>query len=320
MDRFDAMNAFARVAETGSFTRAAQTLRMSRPTITQLVQQLEARLGVRLLHRTTRAVKLTAEGAAYHARVVRLLAELEDVEATARGASAAPRGRLRVDAPAPFARRIMIPALPAFQAQYPEIEIILGVSDREVDIVADGVDCVIRGGEPPASALKVRRLGDLPFGIHASPDYVKRRGRPQHPRELEGPQHSLVGFLRQRTGNPRPLELRRGNEIVVVEGRHGVSVDDGDAYVAAGLAGLGIIAAPDYMTSSHVARGELTPLLEGWQVAPMPLVVLSPASRQTNGRLRVFIDWVLSLMAATRRPAARGAKHRAVLSEGRPRR
>ncbi len=301
MDRLDAMNAFARVAETGSFTRAAQTLRMSRPTVTQLVQQLEEQLGVRLLNRTTRTVKLTVDGAGYYERVVRLLADLDDAEASVRGASVAPRGRLRVDAPAPFARRIMIPALPSFRARYPDIQLVLGVSDREVDVVADGVDCVIRGGEPPPSALRMRRLGDLPFGIHASPAYLVRAGRPGHPRDLEDPHHVSVGFLRQRTGSPRPLELRRGDEVVVVGGRHDVVLDDGDAYVAAGIAGLGVIAAPDYMTREHVARGELEPLFGGWIVAPMPLLVLSPPNRNPSERLRVFVDWVASLMDPLRR-------------------
>jgi DNA-binding transcriptional LysR family regulator len=298
MDPNDAKNSYAREAETGSFTRAAQTLRMSRPTVTQLVQQLEEQLGVRLLNRTTRTVKLTVDGAGYYERVVRLLADLDDAETSVRGASVAPRGRLRVDAPAPFARRIMIPALPSFLARYPDIQLVLGVSDREVDVVGDGVDCVIRGGEPAPSGLQMRRLGDLPFGIHASPGYIARVGRPEHPRELEGRHHVSVGFLRQRTGSPRPLELRRGEDVVIVGGRHDVVIDDGDAYLAAGIAGLGVIAAPDYMTREHVASGELEPLFEGWTVAPMPLVVLSPPNRHPSERLRVFVDWAASLMDA----------------------
>ena len=135
MDRVDAMTCFARVAESGSFTNAAATLGVSRTTATQLVQQLEARLRVRLLHRTTRSVKLTAEGEAYYARVVKLLADLEDAESSVVRSRAAPRGRIRVDAPAPLARRVIIPALPKFQARYPEIKLKLGVSDREVDVV-----------------------------------------------------------------------------------------------------------------------------------------------------------------------------------------
>lgn len=309
MDRLDAMRAFARVAECGSFTKAARTLRLSRTTVTQLVQQLEAQLGVRLLHRTTRTVKPTTEGEAYHERVVRLLADLDEADASVRGASVAPRGRLRVDAPAPLARRILVPALPSFRAQYPDIQLVLGASDREVDLIAEGVDCVIRGGEPPSSGLRMRRLGELPFGLHASAGYLRRAGRPRHPRELEQRPHVLVGFLRQRTGSPRPVELRSGSEVIMVGGQHDVITDDGDAYVAAGVAGLGVIAAPDYMTRAHVANGELTRLLEGWTVAPMPLVALSAPNGHGSERLRVFVEWVAGVIegAIGGRGGGRGA-------------
>jgi DNA-binding transcriptional LysR family regulator len=298
MDRLDAMTAFTRVVECKSFTKAAQTLRMSRPTVTQLVQQLEARLEVRLLHRTTRSVRLTADGATYYARVVRLLGELEATEASVRRASRAPRGRLRVDAPAPFARRIMVPALPSFRARYPDIQIVLGVSDREVDVVVDGVDCVIRGGEPPPSDLRMRRLGELSLGVFASPSYLDRFGVPEHPRELET-HHQVIGFLRQRTGAPRPVALRRDAETVVVAGGNDIVVDDGDAYLAAGVAGLGVVAAPSYMCAPHVVRGELTAILASWHLEPMPLVALSPSGRHPSERVRVFIDWVASLMGGT---------------------
>ena len=148
MDRFEAMRAFARVVETGSFTRAAHTLQISRTTVTQLVQQLEAHLRLRLLNRTTRRVSVTADGAAYYPRIARLLAELDEVEGGLGDAAAQPRGRLRVDVPGPYARLRLVPALPEFQARYPEIQLDIGVSDREVDVIADNVDCVIRGGTP----------------------------------------------------------------------------------------------------------------------------------------------------------------------------
>ncbi|CRP92094.1 D-malate degradation protein R [Pseudomonas aeruginosa] len=158
MDRFEAMRAFARVVETGSFTRAAQTLQISRTTATQLVQQLEAHLRLRLLNRTTRRVSVTADGAAYYPRIARLLAELEEVEGGLGDAASQPRGRLRVDVPGPYARLRLVPALPEFQARYPEIQLDIGVSDREVDVIADNVDCVIRGGTPADPALVARPL------------------------------------------------------------------------------------------------------------------------------------------------------------------
>jgi DNA-binding transcriptional LysR family regulator len=176
MDRFDAMQAFARVVEAGSFTKAAQTLHMSRTTVTQLVQQLEARLRVRLLNRTTRKVNLTADGALYYERVLRLLADMEDAESGLSSASAAPSGRLRVDVPSPLARLVLIPALPAFHARYPDIQIDMGVSDRMVDVIGDQVDCIIRGGAIADLSLKARRVGGLQMGVYAAPAYLAQHG------------------------------------------------------------------------------------------------------------------------------------------------
>ncbi|PKH71502.1 LysR family transcriptional regulator [Stenotrophomonas sp. Betaine-02u-21] len=298
MDRFDAMRAFARVVETGSFTRAAQTLQLGRTGVTERVQQLEAHLRVRLLNRTTRQVNLTAEGELYYARVVRLLAELDDAEASLSTATAALRGRLRIDVPSPFARLLLVPALPDFHARYPDIELQIGVSDREVDLIGDSVDCVIRGGAPVEQSLVARHIGDLGFGIHASPDYLRRHGRPTHPGELEGPHQLTVGFLRPRTGRTRRFVMQRGAEQIDLQGRHVIAIDDGDAYLAAGLAGLGIVCVPDYMAAAPVARGELVPLFDDWQIEPMPMYLMFSPGRHVNQRLRVFIDWVTALMKA----------------------
>ncbi|OBU51386.1 LysR family transcriptional regulator [Stenotrophomonas maltophilia] len=296
MDRFEAMRAFARVVETGSFTRAATTLQISRTTVTQLVQQLEAHLHLRLLNRTTRRVSVTADGAAYYPRIARLLAELEEVEGGLGDAAVQPRGRLRIDVPGPYARLRLVPALPDFQARYPEIQLDIGVSDREVDVIADNVDCVIRGGTPADPALVARPLGELPIGFHASPDYVQRFGVPEHPRALEGPQHHMVGLLSPRSGRARVFAARRGDETVQVQGRHSVGFDDGNAYLAAGLAGLGVVALPSYMAEPHVARGELLPLLQAWQLPSMPMHIMFAPNRHMSQRLRVFIDWVVEAL------------------------
>ena len=297
MDRFDALQAFARVVEAKSFTKAAQTLHMSKTTVTQLVQQLEARLRVKLLNRTTRQVSVTADGAAYYERVVRLLADLEDADTSLSGASAAPRGRLRVDVPSPLARLILVPALPAFHARYPEIQLDMGVSDRMVDLVGDHVDCVLRGGELTDSSLMARRVGELRLGVYAAPGYLRRAGTPSHPKELEDPHHRIVGFLSVRTGKVAPIAMRREGERIQVQGRYVVALDDGNAYLAAGLAGLGILWLPHYMAEAHVAGGELVPLFDGWQHEPMPLYVAFPPNRHASAKLRVFIDWVDELMA-----------------------
>ncbi|MFC3285042.1 LysR family transcriptional regulator [Litchfieldella rifensis] len=297
MDRFDAMQAFARVVETGSFTKAAETLHMSKTSVTQLVQQLEARLRVRLLNRTTRKVNVTADGAAYYERVLRLLADLDDAETSLSSASTLPRGRLRVDVPSPLARMILVPALPAFHAQYPEIQLDMGVSDRMVDLIDENVDCVVRGGELTDQSLMARRVGDLQLGVYAAPSYLERAGSPSHPRELENSHHRIVGFLWSRTGKTFPYAMHRNEDSIKVQGRYVLSVDDGNSYLAAGLAGLGILWLPDYMAKEHLACGELVRLFEDWRLDPMPLYVAFPPNRHVSTKLRVFIEWVAELMA-----------------------
>jgi DNA-binding transcriptional LysR family regulator len=297
MDRFDAMQAFARVVEAGSFTKAAETLHMSKTTVTQLVQQLEARLRVKLLNRTTRQVRVTADGAAYYERVVRLLADLEDADTSLSSASALPRGRLRVDVPSPLARMILVPALPEFHARYPDIQFHMGVSDRMVDVIGDNVDCVVRGGELADPSLMARRVGDLQIGVFAAPSYLERAGTPSHPSALEDTHHRVVAYLSSRTGKVVPFAMRLDGDTLTVQGRHVLAVDDGNAYLAAGLAGLGVLCMPCYMAAPHVASGELVPLFQQWHLDPMPLFVAFAPNRHASARLRVFIDWVAALMA-----------------------
>jgi DNA-binding transcriptional LysR family regulator len=297
MDRLDAMQAFARVVEAGSFTKAADTLHMSKTSVTQLVQQLEARLRVKLLNRTTRKVAVTADGAAYYERVVRLLADVDDAETSLSSASALPRGRLRVDVPSPLARMLLVPALPAFHARYPDIQLDMGVSDRMVDVIGDNVDCVVRGGALTNQSLMARRVGDLQLGVYAAPAYLAREGTPAHPGELEDTHHRIVGFLWSRSGKAFPYAMHRGDERIEVQGRYVLSVDDGNAYLAAGLAGLGVLWLPHYMARPHLASGELVSLFEDWRLDPMPLYVAFPPNRHVSAKLRVFIEWVAQLMA-----------------------
>jgi DNA-binding transcriptional LysR family regulator len=297
MDRFDAMQAFVRVVESGSFTKAAETLHMSKTSVTQLIQQLEARLRVKLLNRTTRKVNVTADGAVYYERAVRVLADVDDAETSLSSASTLPRGRLRVDVPSPFARTILIPALPDFYARYPDIQIDLGVSDRMVDMIGENVDCVVRGGELTDQSLMARHIGDLRLGVYAAPDYLNRAGVPAHPRELEDTHHRIVGYRWARTGKLFPMVMQRDGETVQTQGRYVLAVDDGNAYLKAGLAGLGILWLPHYMASKSQASGALVPLFEDWCLESMPMYVAFPPNRHISIKLRVFIDWVVELMA-----------------------
>ncbi|MDP4074400.1 LysR family transcriptional regulator [Acidovorax sp. A1169] len=294
MDRFDGMRAFVRVVESGSFTKAADNLGLSRTTVTQLVQQLEARLQLKLLHRTTRRVNVTTDGAVYYERVVRLLAELEDIEGNLPGAPTAPRGLLRVDVPSPLANILLVPALPAFHARFPDIQLDMGASDRKVDLIGDNVDCVVRGGEIKDQGLVARHVGDLQLGVYAAPSYLSQAGTPSHPDELRDPRHRIV---RYRWDGDLPCAMRKGRETAKVGGRYVLAIDDGNTYLTAGLSGLGALWLPHYMARQHVASGALVPLFTDWRIDAMPLYVAYPPNRYVSKQLRVFIDWVVELMA-----------------------
>jgi DNA-binding transcriptional LysR family regulator len=175
----------------------------------------------------------------------------------------------------------------------------MGVSDRVVDLIGDNVDCVLRGGEVTDPSLIVRHVGDLRLGVYAAPSYLERAGTPLHPSELmDDTHHRTVGYLRSRSGKVAPITMRRDDEHIEVQGRYVVAVDDGNAYLAAGVAGMGILWLPHYMAEAHVAQGELVPLFEdGWQFDPMPMYVAFPPNRHVSAKLRAFIDWVVELMA-----------------------
>jgi DNA-binding transcriptional LysR family regulator len=202
---------------------------------------------------------------------------------------------LRVDVPSPLAALIVVPALPDFHERYPDIVLDLGASDRKVDILGENVDCVIRGGELSDHTLAARRVADLGLGVYAAPAYLARAGAPRHPEELQDSQHRIVAFRWSGTGFP--YAMARGEESVALQGRHVLRTDDGNAYLAAGLAGLGILWLPDYMARPHVASGALLPLFADWHIEPMPLWIAYPPNRHLGRKVRVFIDWIVELMA-----------------------
>jgi DNA-binding transcriptional LysR family regulator len=301
MDQFLAVRVFARVVEAGTFTRAAESLAMPKPTVTKLIQNLEAHLRVKLLNRTTRRVTVTSDGAAYYERTARLLMELEEIDASLSNAQASPKGRLRVDVPASFARQIVIPALHAFHARYPDIQLDLGVGDRPVNLIADNVDCVVRGGRIEDESLVARRIAQLEFVTCATPGYLAAYGMPTHPSELDGPQR-VVGYFSAGTGRLSPFQFKRGDEHLELAGHYVVAVNDSNAYLAAGLEGLGIIQMPDFMIGPHLASGELVPVLEDWTSPSMPIYVVYPPNRRLSAKIRVFVDWMAELFAANNRP------------------
>lgn len=296
MDQLAALRAFVRVVEAGTFTRAATTLEIPKATVTKLIQSLEAHVRTKLLHRTTRRVTVTPDGAAYYERVVRLLADLDELDGTMTSSQALPSGRLRVDMSTTLAALIVIPALGDFHARYPDIVIDLGVSDRPVDMIGENIDCVLRGGTITDQSLIARRLGDLPLMLCASPAYLRRHGEPHHPLDLEAG-HFMVGYVKAGLGRPMTPAFYRGTEHHEVTTRHIVTVNEGNAYVAAGLAGLGILHTPAFMVDPHIEAGRLRRILPDWDCGSAPLHVVYPPNRHISNRVRVFVDWVAEVIA-----------------------
>lgn len=298
MDRIQAMQVFARVVETGSFTRAAESLNLPKGSVTKLVQQLEARLKVRLLNRTTRQVTVTADGAAYYERTSRVLNDLEDIEASMGNAQANPSGRLRVDVGTSVARLIVIPALPEFYRRYPDIQVDLGVTDRPVDLISDNVDCVIRGGELVEQSLVARRVGNMRLVTVAAPSYLREHGTPQHPSELEFDGHRTVNYFSTRTGRPYPHLFERDGEKLELSGRYRLAVNEANAHTAAVLAGLGVSQVALFGAAPHLRSGELVQVLADWTRPAIPLHIVYPPNRHVSAKVRAFVEWVVDLFEA----------------------
>jgi LysR family transcriptional regulator for bpeEF and oprC len=298
MDRIQAMQVFARVVETGSFTRAAESLNLPKGSVTKLVQQLEARLKVRLLNRTTRQVTVTADGAAYYERTTRVLNDLEDIEASMGNAQANPSGRLRVDVGTSVARLIVIPALPEFYRRYPDIQVDLGVTDRPVDLISDNVDCVIRGGELVEQSLVARRVGNMRLVTVAAPSYLREHGTPQHPSELEFDGHRTVNYFSTRTGRPYPHVFERDGEKLELSGRYRLAVNEANAHTAAVLAGLGVSQVALFGAAPHLRSGELVQVLAEWTRPAIPLHIVYPPNRHVSAKVRAFVEWVVDLFEA----------------------
>lgn len=296
MDQLAAMRAFVRVVEAGTFTRAADLLGIPKPTLTKQVQALETHLRTKLLNRTTRRVTVTPDGAAYYERALALLNDLDELDGSMTLSQAAPRGRLRVDISASLALLVLVPALPDFFARYPDIQLDLGVTDRAVDLVGENVDCVIRGGDLTDPSLIARRIGEIHRVTCATPSYLARYGMPAHPRDLET-DFPTVRYFNARTGRLLPLEFEHAGESFELEGRYMVAVNDGNSYLAAGLAGLGIIQLPTFMAQTHIGAGTLVPVLTPWTTESFPVFTVFPPNRHLSARLRVFVDWVAELFA-----------------------
>lgn len=296
MDQLAALRAFVRIVETGSFTQAALTLGTPKPTVSKLVQQLEAHLRTRLLSRTTRRLAVTSDGAAYYERAMRLLSDLDELDASVTASQARPKGKLRVEASSSLAQEVIVPALGGFFAAYPDIQLDIRMSDQLADLVSDNVDCVIRAGVIGDLSLIARRIAEMAMTTCAAPGYLEAYGAPDHPSALEGG-HFIVGYLKQRLAEPHPLSFVRGAETLVVTGRYQAAVNEAATYLAAALAGRGIIQVPYFLVRRHLESGALLPVLPAWTVPAVPLHVVYPPNRHLSTRLRVFVDWVARVFA-----------------------
>lgn len=294
-NKLQAMEVFVQVVDAGSFTRAAEALQMPKATVSTLVQSLETSLSAKLLHRTTRLVTVTTDGAAYYERCVRILSDVRDAEESLSRTRLSPSGRLRVDVPTGLASEILIPALAGFFERYPDIMMELGSTDRPVDLIEEGVDCAIRGGELGDDRLIARRVGIINFLTAASPAYLERYGMPQHPLDLE--RHRCVNYFSAKTGKTYDWDFRRGEERIDIPMRGVIALNDSNAYVQAGLAGLGVIQMTDYLVTQHVAAGRMVQVLPDWTSEPLPVHIVYPQNRHMSAKVRVFVEWVSDLFA-----------------------
>jgi DNA-binding transcriptional LysR family regulator len=288
MDRLEAMQVFTRVVERLSFAAAARDLGLPASTVSDAVKALEKRLGVRLIERTTRQVRPTADGEAYHRRCRQILADLEDAEAAFGGLK--PVGPVRVEVQGSLARRVILPALPRFYADYPGIELRMSEGDRFVDVIREGVDCVLRVGTVREGDYVARPLGMLAEATFTSPGYIARFGKPERWDRLEG--HRMVGFRSSATGAVLPLEFCVEGEVKTVMLPSALVVDGADTYREAARLGLGLIQAPCHSWSDDFRSGALVAVLEDTPPTPTPVSLLFARNRLMVPRVRIFLDWL----------------------------
>jgi len=307
MDRIDAMRAYVQIVESGSYTKAAQVLNTHKATISQQIQQLEDNLGTRLLTRTTRSVAPTAEGLAYYQHVCAILEQIDEAEALLRKGTSSPAGRLRVDVPVAMGRLVLVPEIRSFLDRYPKITLELGCTDRVVDLIKEGVDCALRGGELPDSGLAARRVGKLRFVLCAAPRYIDEYGLPEEPEDLA--RHIQVGYLPASKGKVRQVRLTRDDRTVELAIPARFVTTDSGAALTAGLDGLGIVQLAEFVASHYLASGALVHVLPVWRYPSLPLHLVTPSTRKRTARVQAFMDWAHNLLLRRLGPhfEARGA-------------
>ncbi len=289
MDRIGAMTVFTRIVETRSFTKVASDLGLPRSTVTDAIKALETRLGVSLLHRTTRVVRPTLDGEAYYQRCMSILSEIEDAEDGFAGTT--PKGKLRIEVHGTLARHFLLPTLPDFLERYPDIKLHIGEGDRLVDLVREGVDCAVRVGDPVDSEMIGCKLSDLEEVTCAAPSYLERFGTPLNIDELEG--HRMVGFRSTVKGSILPLEFVQNGKLRTVSLPSTVTVSGADTLAHCARLGIGIIQKPRYSAAEDIESGRLIELLKDTPPTSSPVSIFYPRDRYMSPRVRVFIDWAV---------------------------
>jgi DNA-binding transcriptional LysR family regulator len=297
MQNLEPILIFVTVAEMESFTHAADSLGIQKGRVSTAVRKLEEDLGVRLLHRTTRSVHLTEDGRVFHARARDLLADVDDLHSMFASDQVALRGRLRVDLPSEVARTTIVPALPVFMATYPELELEVSSTDRQVDLVQEGFDCVLRLGSIGDETLIARPLGKLRMVNAASPAYLARYGVPRSLEDLQHQNHRAVHFVRTLGERPYGWEYPHGDGYARLQLRGALHVNSVQTYEAAGVAGLGLIQAPLLAIGRYLESGALIELLPEFQRRPLDVSLVVAHRRNLSRRVRAFMKWIESVLA-----------------------
>ncbi|WP_265553993.1 LysR family transcriptional regulator [Serratia grimesii] len=294
MDKIGRLRVFIQVAEVGSFIRASQILMMPKTTLSAAIQQLEHEMGARLFHRTTRRVQLTSDGELLLEKARNLLGDVEELENLFHRQNGPIDGRLTVDVPSRIARRMLVPALPDFFSQYPDIQLFLSASDRSIDLIQEGVDCVVRVGSLSDSSLVSQPLGRLSMINCASPDYLQRYGIPHTPAQLDD--HWVVGYAQPTLAGADTWSWQQGEHYGEKTLRSRVTVNNAESYIGCCLAGLGLMQIPRFDVQHHLDNGSLCEILPQARPPAMGIALLYPHRRQRSARFIAFAEWFSHLI------------------------
>ena len=293
MDKLLAMTTFVRVVEAQSFSKAAETLSMPRSSVTTVIKNLETHLGTPLLRRSTRTLSLTHAGARYFASCQAILSDIAKAEIDLSSDAMTPRGRVRAGMPGLIARAIVLPRLPEFEKRFPDIELVLGLSDRPADLIYDGIDCVIRTGELTDSTLVARRLGQLGWLTCASPGYLREHGEPDSVSALGA--HRVVNYISNATGRPLDWRFKVDGEDLAITMQSRFSINETEAYLQCGLEGLGLIQISRFAASPYLQTGRLKEVLADVRCTPVPISIVYPLGRNASAAIKAFVDWIVEI-------------------------